>query len=761
MAKRGVTVDFTANVARFTGAIDKATNDLGKFQTNAARTSKNINSSFDKLGRNIKSVFGGLVATLGVRELARMGDSFKNIQARLRLATSSAEDFGKANENLVRIAQSTKAPLESTSTLYTRIARSLLEVGGTQEQVAGVTESLALSLRLSGASAEESSSAMLQFSQAVASGVLRGEEFNAVNEAAPRAMQALANAIDVPTGALREMAKEGLITRDILVDAFTTQLPTLLKEAQELPETIGVAFQDLQNEALLAIGALDEMTSASASSANAISLIGSSAIKGFSAVATGINAVSAIILETGGLIASTFGALFSGQIDLIGDIRSVYRDRLNEISGDVSKVVDKLTAPIVLDVNIPDADEAALKRLQEFRKTLDGFAGAKSANNLAKRQDSFIQSIDLKANTLGKSQKEITLLKAATLELDVSQLQLVKSNAQLIESYGIFLEDIKEFNKEEENRNKIVREFIDLSQNEKEEVGLRLDRMKLEASLSEETSEIRQKLLAQFDEEIRLKKRILEIGSLDIPEEEKNRLEQQERANSQKRSQILDIQEIIDKQTEAANTSRKIWDNFLLSFQQTMGSSISRILHGDFNNILGAWKSLLLNMVAEAAAAQLGKVLFGGIGASLLSGIGSIFGSLGFGTSAGGGGAVVTGGGGIGFAEKGAVFSNNVAKFARGGIVDSLTPFKFNNGGTVSNGIMGEAGPEAIVPLQRDSRGRLGVSGGGRNITINDNRVIQIDSRSDRNAIIQDMKRVSDEGNVELVDRLERQGSLG
>jgi tape measure domain-containing protein len=248
-------------------------NDLAKFQSNASRTAKNIDKSFANLGSGIKGAFGGITAALSLRELGQMADSFTNIQARLKLATRDANEFAEASDNIKRIASSSKSSLESTATLYTRISNTLLDIGGTQAQVADTTQALALGLKLSGATAEESASAMLQFSQAIGSGVLRGEEFNAINEAAPRIMKALADSIGVPVGQLRKLAEEGKITRDILVNSLGSQLPTLIKEAETLPNTIGAAFQNAKNEILLTVGAIDKATGASNAFAKAVGAV--------------------------------------------------------------------------------------------------------------------------------------------------------------------------------------------------------------------------------------------------------------------------------------------------------------------------------------------------------------------------------------------------------------------------------------------------------------------------------------------------------
>jgi lambda family phage tail tape measure protein len=164
-------------------------------------------------------------------------------------------------------------------------------------------------------------------------------------------------------------------------------------------------------------------------------------------------------------------------------------------------------------------------------------------------------------------------------------------------------------------------------------------------------------------------------------------------------------------------------------------------------------------MIADAAAAQISKSLFNID--TLKSGLGilsSIFG--GFGGAKGVSQIRATGGGLTGLAAKGAYFDGNVSKFALGGIVDSPTMFRFASGGSFRNGLMGEAGPEAIMPLKRDSQGRLGVSGGGKGLAVNYAPVIQIDSRADRTEVHAIVSRAVKQGNADLVDKLSRQGVI-
>ncbi|MCU0842961.1 MAG: tape measure protein [Thiobacillaceae bacterium] len=244
----------------------------------AASTLQKFGKDAEGIASQVKSALLSIGTGLIVRELTNMADDYSNLQARLKLATRSAEEFAAANAAIQRIANASQAPLLETATLYTRIAGSLKDTSVSQAEMVDTSEAIALSLRISGASAAEAASVMLQFSQAVASGVLRGEEFNAMAEGAPRAMQALAKSLGVSVGALRDMAKEGKLTREVLIDGLARQLPELRKEAESLPTTFGAAFTELNNTLLLTVGQINEVTGSSKTLAQSLLDIGKPAI---------------------------------------------------------------------------------------------------------------------------------------------------------------------------------------------------------------------------------------------------------------------------------------------------------------------------------------------------------------------------------------------------------------------------------------------------------------------------------------------------
>lgn len=797
MANRGLTVDFNANVVRFTNAVDRATNDLAKFQTNADRISKNVDRSFARMGSNLRMVFGGVVTAATVQQLGQMADSFTNMQSRLRLATRDADEFAQANENIKRIAESSKAPLESTAVLYTRIAQSLLDVGGTQQQIANTTQALAVGLRVSGASAEESASAMLQFSQAIASGVLRGEEFNAVNEAAPRVMKALADSIGVPVGKLREMAQEGRLTRDILVEGLGSQLPKLISEAETLPDTIGTAFQAAKNELFLAVGAMDKFTGASSKAAGAVnsitqaanrlraSLEGGGSLFGWiisrpeeeanaaASVASLEQKVARMKKMRDELSAPTAANWINDFI--FGDVRDLNAQiatieskikHLNSLAKQAAKI-DKAEPQADPEAGIKallakaDAEAKAKKAQEEAKKAAE--AAQKAAQQLANQQKTFIDGLKKEADTLGMTSVQMKVYEASLLKINGARLDGVRANAERIEAFEQEQEVLEAMRNSYANAADAYNKFIQATQADVKSATEKVDRLKLEISLMKETEAARNKALAQYDLEVKYEERLKELRGQSLGEGVFNiQKEALERAKAHE-AEVVRMQELVDTQKKAAAETQKVWDNFGWNFQRNVGDQLYDTLNGNFDDIGQRWKSMLLRMLSDALAADLSNAIFGKQGfTGLLSMLGSVMGSFaGIAGGAGGGGAIkVTGGGLTGFAAKGAWFDGSVAAFANGGIVNSPTLFKFASGGSFKTGLMGEAGPEAIMPLKRDSQGRLGVSGGGGGLTINDNRVFQIDSRSDRASLLQDMQKISRQSNAELVEKLGRQRML-
>jgi len=164
----------------------------------------------------------------------------------------------------MEISQRTGTSLEANSNLYSRIAQALRAAGYASSDVAKVTETVATSLKLSGASTEEASSVITQLSQALGSGVLRGEEFNAIMESGGRLAKLLADGLGTTVGGLRNMANNGELTTDKIIPLLTN-VQVLRKEFETLPASISGSAQKVKNAFLAWVGGANDAVGASSS----------------------------------------------------------------------------------------------------------------------------------------------------------------------------------------------------------------------------------------------------------------------------------------------------------------------------------------------------------------------------------------------------------------------------------------------------------------------------------------------------------------
>ncbi|MDH1055308.1 tape measure protein [Aquipseudomonas alcaligenes] len=183
------------------------------------------------------AVAAAAAAGAGAAQVAQGADEVGRLDTRLKLATKSQEEFNRAQFELDRIADETQGDISGLVGLYSRLQRPLRDVGMGQKETLETIEAVSLAMKIGGTSAEESSAAIQQLSQALASGTLRGDEFSSVLEQSDRVAGALADEFGVTIGQLREMASQGQITTEAIVKAFGNQLPKLRQEfAQFSPE---------------------------------------------------------------------------------------------------------------------------------------------------------------------------------------------------------------------------------------------------------------------------------------------------------------------------------------------------------------------------------------------------------------------------------------------------------------------------------------------------------------------------------------------
>lgn len=255
-------------------AITSAERSLGEFGSNAktagdkaAAGMAEVKAGMNAFGDQVAKAKTQLLAFLTinwasgkVQEIVQIADAWNMMSARLKLATAGSREYTVAQKELFAISQRIGVPIQETATLYGKLQQAVRMLGGEQQDALSLTESISQALRISGASATEAQSSLLQFGQALASGVLRGEEFNSVVENSPRLAKALADGLNVPIGRLRKLAEEGRLTADVVVNALMSQKDKLAAEYAQLPMTVSQAFTRLSNAFGQWVSKLDEST---------------------------------------------------------------------------------------------------------------------------------------------------------------------------------------------------------------------------------------------------------------------------------------------------------------------------------------------------------------------------------------------------------------------------------------------------------------------------------------------------------------------
>ncbi|EBQ2839992.1 phage tail tape measure protein [Salmonella enterica] len=262
---------------------------------------------------------GAFAGAFATGHLISLADEWSSVNARLKQASQSSDDFTESQRALMDISQRTGTAFSDNASLFARSAASMREYGYSSQQVLDVTEAISTGLKLSGASTAEASSVITQFSQALAQGVLRGEEFNSVNENGDRVIRALAAGMGVARKDLKAMADQGLLTADKFVPALISQLGTMRGEFEAMPQTVSAATTKIENAFMAWVGGANEATGATATLVSVMN-----------GVADNIDTVAA----AAGVLASIGGARYLGGklSDLGSETANLIEARKNEIA---------------------------------------------------------------------------------------------------------------------------------------------------------------------------------------------------------------------------------------------------------------------------------------------------------------------------------------------------------------------------------------------------------------------------------------------
>ena len=216
-------------------------------------------SGAEGLMGTIKRAVGTYVGIQSVGKILNMSDELTQTTSRLDLMNNSFNEInGTANEtselvNMVyAAAQDARGSLDSMASVVARFGNNARDAFGNSEEVVAFADLVQKQMTIAGASTQEAANAELQLSQALGSGVLRGDELNSIFEQAPNLIQNIADYMDVPIGQIRDMAADGEITADIVKAAIFSAADDINAKFDEMPMTWGQIWQSMQNTAVMA-----------------------------------------------------------------------------------------------------------------------------------------------------------------------------------------------------------------------------------------------------------------------------------------------------------------------------------------------------------------------------------------------------------------------------------------------------------------------------------------------------------------------------
>lgn len=374
--------------------------------------------------------FAALGAGRVVSEIIRLTDAFKSMQGSLALVSSSTSVASDSFQKLLTMANNTGSSLESTVSLYTRLANATRGAGYTTEQLLGVTDAINKAFVISGATMQEASNAAIQLSQGLASGTLRGEELNSVMEQGPRITRALAEYLGVTNGQIRQMAADGKITAEVVTNALLKSLTSLNSELDRMPRRFEQASTALKNNFLAAIGQIDINPLISSVDALADSLSKPEVIDGIQSIATGLGNVVAVggdglktvVSNTDALMVITGAYAAKVGAGLVSALYLAVKARYSDVSAANQQIVTAKRSEMAA------ASEAVAIQSVVVASTEAGLARAIYARSEAMAAtQSEISSV--------KRLRAVAAQLAADRQLEVQRLQAQINNTGLVASH--------------------------------------------------------------------------------------------------------------------------------------------------------------------------------------------------------------------------------------------------------------------------------------------------------------------------------------
>lgn len=318
------------------GAIDVETYERKVQQLNSEleQTDGKASAAAGGLGK-IGSVLAGFASLSFAKSMLDTADAMQSINAQVRQVVSSESEYLAVQRQLLDVANSTRASLESTANLYVSTSRALKDYGYTQQEILTFTEATNNAMAIGGVQAQQQAAALMQLSQALGSGVLQGDEFKSIAEAAPILLDTIAEYMGKSRAEIKKLGSEGQLTADVIFKAISGASEKFGEQAAKMPMTMGQALTVFSNNWQSMVSKLLNDSGAMSGIAAIIKLIADNLnlvvpiVAGFAvavaaAVAPTLALNVALLANPFGIVAVAIGAVigliaqFGDQIDIFG-----------------------------------------------------------------------------------------------------------------------------------------------------------------------------------------------------------------------------------------------------------------------------------------------------------------------------------------------------------------------------------------------------------------------------------------------------------
>lgn len=363
------------------------------------RTTTAVNGT-ERSMSSLSRVAASLTAYLSASAVASYAEAWTVLNNKLSNSVRASESLVEVTERVFNISQDTRSSLDATATLYARLERGTRQYNTSAEDLAKLTTIINQGFIVSGATAQEAENAIIQLSQGIASGVLRGEEFNSVSEQGSRLMVALADSMGVSIGQLRAMAAEGKLTTDVVVNGLLSQGAAIGEEFSKTTQTMSQALQEAGNNITKFFGNSSTVQSF-------ISVFNDSVVM----VSENLDSLTNILVIAAGVI----GSRYAGALALAGAAQvKKARDTMASASASRQAAVAERDAAVVLVRKTVADRDAAMSALNlaraEYQVARGSAAEATALANVTRLKTAYSNAAIIAAqanNTLSASQARV------------------------------------------------------------------------------------------------------------------------------------------------------------------------------------------------------------------------------------------------------------------------------------------------------------------------------------------------------------------